>query len=175
MLEPIMTQLQNKLYQSVFDNLKGLLAGNSNTLNFANTGGSLQPKESAFDNLITAAAQRYNLDLSLLKAVVQAESNFSATAVSKAGAKGLMQLMDGTARELGVVDSFDPAQNIDGGARYLRNMLDRYQGNEMLALAAYNAGPGAVDHWQGLPPYSETQVYVPRILELRNQYREWKA
>ena len=175
MLEPIITQLQNKLYESVFDNLKELLASNSSTFNLATTRGSLQPKESAFDDLITPAGKRYNLDLSLLKVVVQAESNFSATAVSTAGAKGLMQLMDGTARQLGVIDSFDPAQNIDGGARYLRNMLDRYQGNEMLALAAYNAGPGAVDHWQGLPPYSETQVYVPRILELRNQYREWKA
>lgn len=78
MLEPIITQLQNKLYESVFDNLKELLASNSSTFNLATTRGSLQPKESAFDDLITAAAQRYNLDLSLLKAVVQAESNFSA-------------------------------------------------------------------------------------------------
>ncbi|MCB0213037.1 MAG: lytic transglycosylase domain-containing protein [Anaerolineae bacterium] len=174
MLEPIITQLQRKLYQSTFNDLKELVTNNSPRFNFA-ARGLLKPKESAFDELIAAAAQRYNLDFSLLKAVVHAESNYSATAVSSAGAKGLMQLMDGTARQLGVDDSFDPAQNVDGGARYLRNMLDRYQGDEMLALAAYNAGPGAVDHWQGLPPYSETQVYVPRILELRNQYREWKA
>ncbi|MCB0197059.1 MAG: lytic transglycosylase domain-containing protein [Anaerolineae bacterium] len=175
MLEPIITQLQRKLYQSTFNDLKELITSNSPRFNLTAAHGSFKPKESAFDDLITVAAHRYNLDFSLLKAVVHAESNYSATAVSSAGAKGLMQLMDGTAQQLGVDDSFDPAQNIDGGARYLRNMLDRYQGSEVLALAAYNAGPGAVDHWQGLPPYSETQVYVPRILELRNQYREWKA
>jgi soluble lytic murein transglycosylase-like protein len=76
---------------------------------------------------------------------------------------------------LGVKDSFDPVQNIDGGARFLRQLLDHYDGNELLAVAAYNAGPGAVDRWGGLPPYSETQAYLPRVIDLRNQYREWSA
>jgi soluble lytic murein transglycosylase-like protein len=122
-----------------------------------------------------AAAKKHNLDPALLKAVVQAESNFSADAVSHAGAKGLMQLMDGTAQQLGVVNPFNPIENIDGGARFLAQLLQRYRGNETLALAAYNAGPGAVDYWGELPPYQETQTYVPRILQLREQYREWKV
>lgn len=176
MLEPIMAQWQRKLYRSVIDNLQGLLANGLSGLGFATrSGANLQARPSAFDDLLVAAAQRYNLDPALLKAVAQVESNFSPAAVSHTGAKGLMQLMDGTAQQLGVADSFDPAQNIDGGARFLHQLLNRYDGNVVLALAAYNAGPGAVDDWGGLPPYSETQTYVPRVLTLRDQYREWMA
>ncbi len=126
---------------------------------------------SDFDRLIENAAQRYRLDPALVKAVIQAESNFNPRAVSSAGASGLMQLMPGTAASLGVKDSFDPDQNVDGGARLLRNLLDRYDQNVSLALAAYNAGPGAVDKYGGLPPYGETQRYVPRILGLYRAYR----
>lgn len=173
MLEPIFTQLQGLLYQSALEDLRILLNGLSSS---SYPGGpSLKAHPSAFDEMILAAAQRYDLEPSLLKSVVQAESNFSPTAVSHAGAKGLMQLMDATARQLGVVNSFDPEENIDGGAQFLRQLLDRYNGNEALALAAYNAGPGAVDRWGGIPPYLETQTYVPRVLDLRNQYRSWSA
>ena len=176
MLEPVITQLQNKLYKSVLDNLRSLITDSSGGMGvFKGSASSLRARPSAFDDLIMAAAQRHNLDPTLLKAVVQTESNFSSTAVSHAGAKGLMQLMDATARQLDVVNPFDPVENIDGGARFLRQLLDRYNGNEVLALAAYNAGPGAVDNWGGVPPYSETQAYVPRVLGLRTQYREWTA
>jgi soluble lytic murein transglycosylase-like protein len=98
--------------------------------------------------------------------VVKAESNFDPTAVSGAGAAGLMQLMPGTAASLGVEDVFNPEQNVEGGVRLLRQLLDRYQGNVVYALAAYNAGPGAVDRYGGVPPYRETQTYVPRVLGL---------
>jgi soluble lytic murein transglycosylase-like protein len=174
MLEPILAKLQHELYQSVLEDLRSLL---TKGLPGAGSAGasSLYARPSEFDDLIVAAAQRYNLDPTLLKAVVQTESNFAPTAISQAGAKGLMQLMDNTAQQLGVLNSFDPVQNIEGGARFLQHLLNRYNGNEVLALAAYNAGPGAVDRWGGLPPYSETQAYVPRVLGLREQYRQWQA
>lgn len=126
-----------------------------------------------FEALITAAARRHGLPVQLVKAVIWAESNFDPNAVSAAGAKGLMQLMDATAEALGVEDSFDPAQNIEGGTAYLRQLLDRY-GSVALALAAYNAGPGTVDRYGGIPPYTETQTYVRRVLEAAGM-NEWEA
>lgn len=173
MIEPILSKLQHQLFESVLNNLQSMFAGQA----YGATGGGplLQARPSEFDSLIREAAEQNNVDPSLLKAVVHAESNFSATAVSHAGAKGLMQLMDTTAHHQGVSNAFDPMQNLEGGAKFLRQLLDRYNGNEIMALAAYNAGPGAVDKWGGIPPYQETQTYVPRILNLRDQYREWSA
>jgi soluble lytic murein transglycosylase-like protein len=171
MLEPIFAQLQHQILQSLLADLRDLLTSSSGGGN----AGRLQAHPSAFDDALKAAAERYGLDPALLKAMAHAESNFSPLAVSHAGAKGIMQLMDATARQLGVKDSFDPAQNIDGGARFLRQLLDRYDGNELLAVAAYNAGPGAIERWGGLPPYSETRAYVPRVMDLQEQYRGWSA
>ncbi len=113
---------------------------------------------------ITKAAQRYDLPGALIRAVVQAESGFKVRAVSPAGAQGLMQLMPGTAKEMGVTDPFDIEQNIDGGSRYLRTMLDRFDGDVRLALSAYNAGPGTVAKYNGRVPYAETRDYVDRVL-----------
>ncbi|NWL86844.1 lytic transglycosylase [Paenibacillus sp. 79R4] len=130
--------------------------------------------------LIADAAQRYGVAPSLIQAVIEAESSFNPKVVSSAGAKGLMQLMDGTARGLGVTDSFDPAQNIDGGTRYLANLIRRFGGNESTALAAYNAGPGRVqragisndqelmDKLHLLP--RETQNYVFKVMNARSKY-----
>ena len=97
--------------------------------------------------------------------MIRAESAFNPTAVSRTGARGLMQLMPKTAVMLGVRDSFNPRENIDGGVRHLRYLLDRYPGNVSLAVAAYNAGEGAVDNYRGIPPYAETQQYVQRVLQ----------
>ena len=113
---------------------------------------------------IEAAARKYNLPSKLIRSVIRAESNFRADAVSPAGAQGLMQLMPATARELGVTDPFDADQNIDGGAKYLRQMLDRFDGDLRRALAAYNAGPGTVQKYNGDVPYRETRNYVRRVL-----------
>jgi soluble lytic murein transglycosylase-like protein len=118
----------------------------------------------SIQNSIQAAARTYNLPSKLIRSVIRTESNFRADAVSPAGAQGLMQLMPATARELGVTDPFDVAQNIDGGARYLRQMLDRFDGDLKLALAAYNAGPGTVQRCNGDVPYRETRDYVRRVL-----------
>jgi soluble lytic murein transglycosylase-like protein len=118
------------------------------------------------DAVFEDAAQRYDIPVNLLKAVAQAESSFNPNAVSKCGAVGVMQLMPATARTLGVTDSYDPVQNIMGGAKYLREMLDTFDGDTGLALAAYNAGPGAVQKYGGIPPYAETQAYVQKVTAL---------
>ena len=119
---------------------------------------------SSIQGSIAEAARKYKLPRQLIHSVIQAESSFRADAVSPAGAQGLMQLMPATARELGVTDPFDVQQNIDGGAKYLRQMLDRFGGDLKLALAAYNAGPGTVARYDGDVPYRETRDYVRRVL-----------
>ncbi len=121
-----------------------------------------------FSALINQAAKKYNVNPALVKAVVQAESNFNPAAVSSVGALGLMQLMPATAAGLGVTNALDPAQNIEGGVKFLSQLLTHYNGNVRLAVAAYNAGPGAVDSYNGVPPYQETQTYVNRVLGYYN-------
>jgi soluble lytic murein transglycosylase-like protein len=119
---------------------------------------------SAFDAQINAAAAGNGIDPALLKGLVSQESGFNPTARSGAGAVGLTQLMPGTAASLGVTNPLDPAQSLQGGAKYLREQLDRFGGDEKLALAAYNAGPGAVQKYGGVPPYAETQNYVTSVM-----------
>lgn len=125
-------------------------------------GRSVEP--SSIEPLVDASASRFDVDPKLVHAVIRAESGYNPRAVSSKGAQGLMQLMPQTARELGVADSFDPAANIAGGTRYLRTLLDRFQGSLELALAGYNAGPEAVRRFGGIPPFSETREYVQRVL-----------
>ena len=117
-----------------------------------------------FASDIREISMRHGVDPRLVESVIRAESAFNPTAVSRTGARGLMQLMPQTAAMLGVRDSFDPRQNIEGGVRHLRYLLDRYPGNVSLAVAAYNAGEGAVDSHRGIPPFAETQQYVQRVL-----------
>jgi soluble lytic murein transglycosylase-like protein len=126
-------------------------------------GYALKPgNESAFDDMISKASQKHGVDFHLIKSVIKAESLFDIKAVSTAGAKGLMQLMPGTAIEVGVKDVFDPEQNIMGGTKYLKKMLGKFK-NTKNALAGYNAGPAAVVYYEGVPPFKETINYGKTI------------
>ena len=161
MFEPVMMQLQGKLSKSISDSLRFFLSNKT-----VEAGSSVQAEASAFDESILTAAQCHQLDPALLKAVVQTGPNSN----SSAGPRESRQVRDTFDRQSGENNPFDSAESINSCARFLRDLLDRFNDNEVLALAAYNAGPVAVERWGGMPPYSETQVYVPHVLALRTQY-----
>jgi Rod binding domain-containing protein len=151
---------------------------------FVPTNGASGPKEALNTTLgnldqwmsyITDASRKYNVDPHLISAVIMQESGGNPNAVSSKGAKGLMQLMDTTASTLGVTQPFAPQANIMGGTKYLKQLLDKFDGNEALALASYNAGPAAVDQYKGIPPYDETKRYVTGVLNLKQQLSQTKA
>ncbi|MGV8075156.1 MAG: transglycosylase SLT domain-containing protein [Syntrophobacteraceae bacterium] len=125
----------------------------------------------AYEPYIKLSCRRHGLDFNLVKAVIRAESAFNPQAVSPKGAMGLMQLMPDTSRDMGVGNPFDPYENIQGGSRYLKLMLNRFDNNIVHALAAYNAGPEAVEKHGGIPPFEETQTYIQRVLELYSHYK----
>jgi soluble lytic murein transglycosylase-like protein len=129
------------------------------------------PPWRAYNQLIREAARKFKVDATLIRSVMQTESAFNPVAVSRAGALGLMQLMPALAEELGVTDPFDPRENIMAGARHLRQLLDRHDGDVTLALAAYNAGPAAVAKYGAVPPFRETQNYVERVTDLMDGVR----
>jgi soluble lytic murein transglycosylase-like protein len=124
---------------------------------------------------IMAAARKYGIEPALIRAIIRAESSNNPQAVSKRGAKGLMQLMPITARSLGIEDCFDPAMNIDGGVRYFRQLLDRFEGDEALALAAYNAGSRYVRQYKGVPPFRATRIYIKKVLKYRELFEKGTA
>ena len=129
---------------------------------------ALDPQQ--IHTLAADASQSSGVPEGLVRAVVMAESSGDPSAISVAGAQGLMQLMPGTAAQCGVVNAFDPGENVHCGAAYLKQLLDRYHGDATLAVAAYNAGPGAVDKYHGVPPYPETQAYVARVISAYRSY-----
>ena len=136
------------------------------------TAGAGTSGESEYESLIDQAASRNGLDPAILHGLIEQESGFNASATSSAGAAGLTQLMPGTASSLGVANPLDPAESIEGGARYLGQLMGQFGGNAEDALAAYNAGPGAVQQYGGVPPYSETQSYVSKVLANAEAFRQ---
>lgn len=154
--------------------LSGSIGGdNSSVRPFDPTaqGVRLSPEMATLMPLIEDAANQNNIDPALLHSIVQAESGYDVNARSRAGALGLTQLMPATAASLGVTNPFDAAQNLNGGAKYLNQLMGRFNGDLSLVLAAYNAGPGAVQKYGGVPPYNETRAYVQKVLDLYNQRR----
>jgi soluble lytic murein transglycosylase-like protein len=132
-------------------------------------------KERVFHPFILKAANRYQVDSALIKAIIMAESNYNPKAVSKRGAKGLMQLMPKTAKALGVGDSFDPEHNINAGVRHFKNLLDQFDGDVKLALAAYNAGSRKVRKYRGVPPFRATRRYIRKVFEYHQYYKNQTA
>ncbi len=135
-------------------------------------GSSGSSQSTPYDALIAQAAQRYGLDPAVLHGLIQQESGFDPNSQSSVGASGLTQLMPGTASSMGVANPLNPAESIEGGARYLSQMMSKFGGNTTDALAAYNAGPGAVQQYGGVPPYAETQSYVSKVLGYAESYRQ---
>ena len=152
--------------------LRGGLAATAASASGEASRDKTQTQVEGFRSLIEQAAKRYNLDGALLAAVVHVESGGNPKAVSPAGAQGLTQLMPSTAQYLGVQNPFDPAQSLDGAAKYLRKLLGQFAGNVAKALAAYNAGEGNVKKYGGIPPFAETQAYVPSVLAAYDTYRQ---
>lgn len=146
---------------------KNTYSSNSSRISSDNGAGfsSYLGETKSMDQIFQQAADKYNVPVNLLKAIGKAESDFNAKAVSRCGAQGVMQLMPATAKELGVTDAFDPEQNIMGGAKYISGLLKKYDGNTSLALAAYNAGSGNVKKYGGIPPFTETQNYVKKVMK----------
>jgi len=128
-------------------------------------------RERVYNNIINEAAKRYNVDAALIKAIIMAESNYNNKAISRRGAIGLMQLMPATADALGVEDIFDPAHNVNGGAKYIKQLLEQFNGNLELALAAYNAGTTQVKKYNGIPPFKATRIYVKKVVEYYWRYQ----
>jgi len=125
-----------------------------------------------FDGMISDASKKHGVDEALIRAVIKQESAYNPKATSHCGAMGLMQLMPDTAKELGCGDAYDPYQNVMAGTKYLKQLLDRFDGNQTLAIASYNAGPGSIDKYGGLPPFPETQDYVTKVM---GNYRSYKG
>jgi hypothetical protein len=133
--------------------------------------GMLKLNKKLYDELINTSSRAHSVDAALIKAIIHAESAFNPRAISRKGAQGLMQLMPPTAREVGVSDALEPKQNIRGGTIYIKRLLAKYRGNLSLAIAAYNAGPAAVDNFNGIPPFKETREYVKKVLALHKSYK----
>jgi soluble lytic murein transglycosylase-like protein len=158
------------LAQIVYKDLAGKEAGEAYSAKGINKASGEQ-----IENWVNEAAQTFGVDKNLIKAVIRQESGGNSLARSNKGAKGLMQLMDSTAKDMGVSNPYNGRQNIIGGAKYLKQMLIRFNGDENKALAAYNAGPGTVEQYGGIPPYEETKNYIKNVLQYREQYSQEEA